>query len=409
MFECRSECRSCGSPALSRFLSLGEMPLTAAFLQESQLEDAEPKFPLNVVLCGNCSLVQIRETLSPEAIFCRDYPYYSSFSDTLLEHSRRHAFGLIESRALGAESLVVELASNDGYLLRNFVERRVPVLGIDPAEGPALAAERDGVPTMQAFFGAVLAMRLASEGKSADVIIANNVLAHVPDLNGFVEGIGLLLKPHGVAVIEVPYVRDLVDSCEFDTIYHEHICYFSVTALDKLFARHELHLNRVEHFPLHGGTLRLQVGHLPEGDGSVQSYLESESAAGLTEFAYFRGFADRAYRVRDDLLHLLKDLNSAGKSVAAYGAAAKGCVLLNFAGVGADLVSFVVDRNPHKQGMYMPGVKIPVRAPEALLAEMPDYAVLLAWNFRDEIIGQQAEYRRRGGKFIIPIPSLEIV
>jgi SAM-dependent methyltransferase len=385
------------------------MPLTAAFLREEQLNEMEPRFPLNVAFCQECTLVQILETLSPEVIFCRDYPYYSSFSEALLEHSRKHVLDLVESRSLGTESMVVELASNDGYLLRNFVERGIPVLGIDPAEGPAKAAEDAGVPTMRAFFGSDLAMRLAADGKRADVVIAKNVLAHVPDLNGFVEGINFLLKPEGVAVIEAPYVRSLVDSCEFDTIYHEHICYFSVTALDILFRRHGLHLNKVEHFPLHGGTLRLQIGHSRQPDDSVKRYLESERAAGLTGFGYYSGFADRVRQVRDDLVKLLREMKSSGKSVAAYGAAAKGCVLLNFAGAGRDLVSFVVDRNVHKQGMYMPGVHIPVRAPEALLHDQPDYALLLAWNFKDEILQQQDEYRRRGGKFIIPIPALEVV
>lgn len=409
MFERSSECRSCGSADLAEFLSLGELPLTAAFLCEDQLGEPEPLFPLTVAFCRECTLVQVLETLSPEVIFGRDYPYYSSYSEALLDHSRKHALDLIRERSLGTDSLVVELASNDGYLLRYFVEQSIPVLGIDPAEGPVKAAEAAGVPTMHAYFGEALAARLASEGCQADVVIAKNVLAHVPDLNGFVAGIALLLKPGGVAVIEAPYVRDLVDACEFDTIYHEHICYFSVTALHTLFERHGLHLEKVEHFPLHGGTLRLQVGRSRQPDASVDHYLECERGAGLTAFGYYDGFADRVKQVRASLLDLVQELKSSGKSIASYGAAAKGCVLLNYAGIGPNLVDFVVDRNLHKQGLYLPGARIPVRAPQALLDEQPDYTLLLAWNFRDEILAQQEEYRRRGGKFIIPIPSLEVV
>jgi SAM-dependent methyltransferase len=391
------------------FLSLGEMPLTAAFVREDQLGEPEARYPLTVAFCPDCALVQTLQTVSPEIIFGRDYPYYSSFSDALLMHSRENALSLIESRGLSSDSLVVELASNDGYLLHNFVEMGVPVLGIDPADGPAQAAEAAGVPTLREFFGVDLAERLRAEGKTADVIIANNVLAHVPDLNGFVEGIRILLAENGLAVIEAPYLRDLVESCEFDTIYHEHLCYFSVTALNALFSRHGLHLNHVQHLSLHGGSLRLFVGHHDEADASVAEYLENEKAAGMADFDYYRDFATSVNGVRDGLLELLDEARSADKRVAAYGAAAKGCVLLNFAGVGSDRIDFVADRNVHKQGMYMPGVRIPVRAPEALLDEMPDYVLLLAWNFKDEIMCQQSEYVRRGGKFIVPIPTPEVV
>jgi SAM-dependent methyltransferase len=409
MIESRSDCRSCGSRRLPSFLSLGELPLTAAFIREEQLGEPEPRYPLTVVFCEDCALVQTLETVSPDVIFGRDYPYYSSFSEELLRHSRENALALIAERGLGRDHLVVELASNDGYLLRNFVEHGVPVLGIDPADGPAQAAQDAGVPTLCEFFGEDLALRLRKEGKTADVIIANNVLAHVPDLNGFVKGIQALLNEDGVAVIEVPYVKDLVESCEFDTIYHEHLCYFSVTALRALFLRHELHLNLVEHLPIHGGSLRLHVGHRDAADESVAEYLREEEAAGMLSFAYYRDFGERVHGVKDRLLELLGNARSEDKRVAAYGAAAKGCVLLNFAGVGAEQIDFVADRNVHKQGMYMPGVHIPVMAPEALLSEMPDYVLLLAWNFKDEIMRQQDEYKKRGGRFIVPIPSPEVV
>lgn len=409
IIETRTNCRSCGASPLKPFLSLGELPLTAAFVPAEQINEPEPRYPLTVAFCEGCALVQLMETVSPEVIFGRDYPYYSSFSDALLQHSRENALSLIESRELTAGSLVVELASNDGYLLRNFVEKGVPVLGIDPADGPSRAAEEAGVPTLCAFFGADLASRLRGEGKVADVIIANNVLAHVADLNGFVEGIAVLLKDDGVAVIEAPYVRDLVESCEFDTIYHEHLCYFSVTALSALFERHGLHLNDVTHHEIHGGSLRLYVGHRSETSAAVAECLSAEKAAGIDDFAYYRDFAARVNGVREGLRDLLASAAIADKRVAAYGAAAKGCVLLNYAGVGSERIDFVADRNVHKQGMYMPGVRIPVREPEALLSEMPDYVLLLAWNFKDEIMRQQGEYVKRGGRFIVPIPSPEVV
>ncbi len=409
MYESRTECRSCNSERLTPFLSLGELPLTAAFVSEAQLGQPEVRIPLTIAICEDCSLVQTLETVAPEVIFSRDYAYYSSYSDALLEHSREHALALIASRKLDESSLVVELASNDGYLLRNFVERGVGVLGIDPAEGPAKAAEASGVKTLHEFFGEELAGRLRDEGLTADVIIANNVLAHVPDLNGFVEGIRLLLKPCGVASIEAPYVRDLVEGSQFDTMYHEHQCYFSVTALKRLFERHELYINRVEHLPIHGGSLRIQVGLKNKPEKSVRNLLKEEAETGVAGSEYYEDFAERVRQARDSITDLLRELKSSGKSVAAYGAAAKGCVLLNYGRIGPDVIDFVADRNVHKQGMYMPGVSIPVRAPEDILVEMPDYLLLLAWNFGEEIMKQQDEYARRGGKFILPIPSPQVV
>ena len=390
-------------------LSLGESPLADALLTEEQLSQPEAKFPLNVAFCRNCSLMQILETVSPEALFCRGYPYYSSFSDTLLEHSRKNALRLIDSRQLNAGSLVVEVASNDGYMLRRFTEQGIPVLGIDPAQGPAKAAEAAGIPTLCTFFGKELAQRLRDEGKRADVIIANNVLAHVPDLNGLVEGICALLKDNGLAVIEVPYVKDLIEHCEFDTIYHEHHCYFSVTALVAVFRRHGLSLNQVEHYPIHGGSLRLYVSSKEEVGESVRSYLRDESDRGVTDGSYYRDFAARVQGIKDALIKMLHELKARRKRIAAYGAAAKGSTLLNYTGIGSNLVDFVVDRNVHKQGLYMPGVHIPIRAPERLLQDMPDYVLLLAWNFKDEVLRQQDEYYSRGGRFIIPVPCPTVI
>ena len=404
-----ARCRSCGGQDLSVFLALGDMPLSDGFLASEDLGQQEPRYPLDVAFCPDCALVQILETVPPERLFGDDYPYFSSFTDALLEHSAANVAARIEDRRLDGESLVVELASNDGYLLQYYRARGIPVLGIDPAPGPVAAARARGVDTLQAFFGRDLAARLAGEGRQADVIHANNVLAHVADTNGFVAGIGTLLKEDGVAVIEVPYVRELIDHGEFDTIYHEHLCYFSVTALTRLFERHGLSLNRVEPLAIHGGSLRLFVGRRAQRDRSVADYLQSEQAAGVDRVEYYAGFSARVARIRSDLLALLGRLKREGARVAGYGAAAKGTILLNFTGVGGEVLDFVADRNVHKQGRYVPGVRLPIVSPARILEAQPDYLLILPWNFKEEIMAQQAEYRRRGGRFIVPVPEPAIV
>jgi SAM-dependent methyltransferase len=385
------------------------MPLSDGLLTEAQLSEVEEKNPLEVAYCPKCALVQILETVPPEKLFCRDFPYYSSFIDTLLEHSRQNVLSLIERYGLNSNSFVVELASNDGYLLRNYVARGIPCLGIDPAEGPAKAAEEIGVPTRCTFFTEVLAEQLASEGSRADIIHANNVLAHVADTNGFIRGIRILLKDSGVAVIEVPYIRDLVDQCEFDTIYHEHSCYFSVTSLDNLFRRNELYLNDIERLSIHGGSLRLYVGLHEHVLESVQRLLEAERELGVDKFSFYEGFGAKVQNIRKQMQELLWSLKAQGKSIAAYGAAAKGTIMLCYIEAGPDVIDFVVDRNVYKQGKYMPGTHIPICDPVRIIQDMPDYVVILPWNFKNEILKQQTVFRTKGGKFIIPIPEPVIV
>ena len=403
------QCRSCGESGLRLFLDLGKTPLADRLLTREQLKSPEPTFPLQVAFCPACNLVQILETVDPKVLFCDKYPYYSSFSPAILRHSRENVLDVIKARGLGPKSFAMELASNDGYLLKNYVEQGIPCLGIDPAEGPAKAAEAVGVPTLCDFFTVELAERLRAEGKTADVIHANNVLAHVADTNGFVKAMGTALKEDGVAVIEFPYLKDLIDHVEFDTIYHEHLCYFSVHAVDRLFRRHGLFVNDIKRLSVHGGSLRLYVEKKERVGEAVKSLLEMEKKEKIDRFSYYDDFARRVETLKKSLLALLHGLKKEGKRIAAYGAAAKGATLINYVGIGTDLVDFVVDRNVHKHGCYMPGHHIPVFAPEKMLDEMPEYTVLFAWNFAEEILAQQAEYRNRGGKFIVPVPEPRVI
>lgn len=413
-------CRACGAPDLAIVLSLGQTPLANRLLSAEELNLPEPTFPLDLAFCQRCALVQITVTVPPEELF-REYLYLSSFSDTMLRHAEKIVSRLTAERKLSEESLVVEIASNDGYLLQYYKERGIPVLGIEPAVNIArIAMDERGIPTVSEFFDEALARELRRTGKQAEIIHANNVLAHVVDLNSVVSGIAVLLSETGLAVIEVPYVGDLIEHCEFDTIYHEHLCYFSLTALDRLFRKHHLLISDLERMPIHGGSLRIYARKAERGSGGAQEaiprqseavleMLKAEKEQGVDSLEFYRKFAMNVETLREQLVKMLDGLKRQGQRLAAYGASAKGSTLLNYFRIGSETLDFIVDRSTLKQGRYAPGTHLPIYPPEKLLEAQPDYVLLLTWNFADEILKQQAEYLRRGGKVIVPVPEPRVV
>ncbi len=408
MHDAQPVCRSCGEGRLTPLLALGQMPLANRLLTDEQLAAAEPSYPLDLVLCPRCALVQITETVPAEELW-RDYVYFASFSNSMLLRARQLTGQIMASKKLRPTSLVIEIASNDGYLLQNYQAAGIPVLGIEPAVNVAAVAQgENGVPTLCRFFGRDLAVRLEGCGQPADVVHAQQVLAQVADLNGFVAGLRIVLKDTGVAVLEVPYVKDLIDQVEFDTIYHEHLCYFSLTALAHLLARNGLVVHDVERIAIHGGSLRLFVGKQGQSSSRVRALLDEEASWGVEQATFYLSFGQRVERLRHELMALLQRLKSEGRRIAVYGASAKGSTLLNYFKIGRDMIDFVVDRNTFKQGRYTPGTHLKIHSPEKLVEDKPDYVLLLSRNFADEILAQQADFRRRGGRFIIPIPSVKV-
>jgi 2-polyprenyl-3-methyl-5-hydroxy-6-metoxy-1,4-benzoquinol methylase len=406
-----SPCRLCATPLTEIFADLGMSPLANAYLKRSQLHNMEPFYPLRAHVCAACKLVQVEEFEEPSKIF-GDYAYFSSYSTSWLEHARRYTDQMTARFDLGAGSQVLEVASNDGYLLQYFVEKNIPVLGIEPAANVAAAAIKKGVPTRSFFFGAATARDLVKEGYSADLLIANNVLAHVPDLHSFVAGIKIALKPAGVITVEFPHLLQLMRHTQFDTIYHEHFCYFSLLVIERLFARHALAVFDVEELATHGGSLRIFGKHSGDASkpvtASVHKLREQEAAARLDQLDSYRHFSGQVKQAKLDILQFFLDTRRAGKTIAGYGAPAKGNTLLNYCGIKTDLLPFTVDLNPHKQGSFLPGTHIPIEAPEAICKMRPDYVFILPWNLKQEIANQLSYIREWGGKFVVAIPSIEI-
>ncbi len=406
-----STCRHCASALEFSFCNLGTSPFANSLIEPGERNAAEKHYPLEMFLCSNCLLVQLDAFEAPDAIF-RDYSYFSSFSDTWVAHARAYVEMICSRLTLGAGSQVVEIASNDGYLLKEFVRRKIPALGVEPAINVAKAAQDAGVPTITEFFGRAVAQELRERGHAADLVIANNVLAHVPDLNDFVGGLKILLKPSGTLTIEFPHLLRLMEGLQFDTVYHEHFSYFSILAAEKLMATHGLQIFDVEQLSTHGGSLRLYVTHRDNAvhqSDRVESLREEEIRAGLLTSEGYVEFPQRVRQVRRDLLRFLLDAEQQGKVVVGYGAPAKAVTLLSYCGVGPDLIRFTVDRSPHKQGRLLPGSRLPIHSPDRIAETKPDYILILPWNLKDEILTQLDHVRSWGAKFVVPIPRLEII
>jgi SAM-dependent methyltransferase len=405
-------CRLCGAPLVITFADLGMSPLANAFLPAEALHAMEPFYPLHAYACSECWLVQVEAFEKPERIF-GDYAYFSSYSESWLEHARRFAARARERFALGSDSLVVEVASNDGYLLQYFRDAGVPVLGIEPAGNVARAAQDRGIETRVRFMGEALGREIAAEGRQADLLVGNNVFAHVPDLHDFTAGLARTLKPGGTLCLEFPHLLRLIESRQFDTIYHEHFSYFSLASAARVLACHGLAVFDVEELPTHGGSLRVFACHGADTGSRMTAaparLIGEEKQRGLERADTYHGFAEGVRSAKRGLLRFLIDARESGKQVVGYGAPAKGNTLLNYCGVREDLLAYTVDRSPHKQGRFLPGTHIPIYAPERIVETRPDYLLILPWNLRDEIVSQMGHIREWGGKFVVPIPRVEVI
>jgi len=405
-------CRFCGAELRRTFVDLGMSPLCETYPSATEINRGEMFYPLHVFVCEKCFLVQLEEFESPENIFS-DYLYFSSYSDSWLKHCEKYTATVSERFGLGAQSFVVEVASNDGYLLQYFVKKGVPVLGIEPAANVAKVAVEKGVPSLARFFGTQLALELAGRGKTADLIIGNNVLAQVPDINDFVEGLKLLLKPHGVLTLEFPHLTRLIEHNEFDTIYHEHFSYFSLLATNSILRAHGLKIFDVEEIPTHGGSLRVYASRVEDSthaiQPNVQSLIQLEIKSGLDSIAGYEGFARQVKETKLALLDFLLSAAKEGKTVAGYGAPGKSATLLHYCGIGKDLIQYTVDRSPHKQGRFLPGTHIPIYHPDRIRETKPDYVIVLPWNLKDEIVQQLQYIREWDGRFVVPIPKVEVL
>jgi SAM-dependent methyltransferase len=403
-------CRFCGTTLTQSFCDLGMSPLSNAFVAAEKLSSMEPFYPLHAFVCDNCYLVQLDEFESPEEIFS-DYIYFSSYSDSWLEHCKRYTEMMMQRLGLGAASQVIEIASNDGYLLQYFANRGIPVLGVEPAANVAAVAREKGIPTLVKFFGVETATQMRDDGLQANLLLGNNVLAHVPDINDFVAGMAIVLKADGVITMEFPHLLKLMQLNQFDTIYHEHFSYLSLLTVERIFEAHGLQIFEVDELTTHGGSLRIYAGHdsSKPAMSNVESVRRSESEAGIDQLSTYASFKEIVETTKRELLSFLIEAKASGKRIAAYGAAAKGNTLLNYCGVRQDFVDFVVDRNPAKQNRYLPGTHIPVFAPEKIDEVRPDYLLILPWNIKDEIVGKMSHIRQWGGKFIVPIPKVEVL
>ncbi len=403
-------CRSCGAVLGKPFLSLGNMPLSNSYLTEEDLHRAEITYPLETYACERCFLVQIEEFERAEDIFSEEYAYFSSYSESWLAHCARYTEMMVSRFDLKGDSFVVEVASNDGYLLQYFKERGIPVLGVEPAGGTARSAIEKGIPTDVTFFDTAYGEKMP---RKADLLIGNNVLAHNPNLNDFVKGLKLALSPAGVITMEFPHLLQLIEGVQFDTIYHEHFSYFSLLSVEQVFTRAGLSIFDVEELPTHGGSLRIYGKHDSDATKTVSPGVdllrEKEISAGFLSSGYYESFGEKVKEVKRRLISLLAEIKDAGKTVAGYGAPAKGNTLLNYCGIRGDFIDYTVDRNPHKQGLFLPGTHIPIASPELVRETQPDYLLILPWNLKEEIMGQMAHIREWGGKFIVPIPRVEVI